>query len=213
MYEFNDPQGRGRAAIIALQVWIVVDLAFAISQGMTIAAIQGYASGAGPAPETADSAVAASGIALLVTNLVTMVLVARWIMRVNANAHAVSDTMTITPGWNVGWFFVPIATWWKPFQGLRETWQASAAPENPASVAVPGLMRWWWGLWLATSILGNISFQLSIRANTADAVILGSWIDIVSFALDVPLAYTLITLIRRLNALQLRGHDYSETFA
>ena len=68
-------------------------------------------------------------------------------------------------------------------------------------------------MWLATSILGNISFRISINATTADMVILSSWIDIVSFVLDVPLAYALITLIRQLNALQLRGQDYSQTFA
>ena len=141
MYEFRDPEGRGRAAIIALLVWLMADIGFTVGQGLTIAAIQGYATGTGPAPELADTITGIASIATLVATLVCVVLVARWIMRVNANAHAVSDSMTITPGWNVGWFFVPIANLWKPFQGLRETWQASAAPDNVASAPVPAVMR------------------------------------------------------------------------
>lgn len=121
--------------------------------------------------------------------------------------------MTITPGWNVGWFFVPIATLWKPFQGLREAWQASVSPNDPGSVAVPVLMRWWWGLWLLTSVLGNISTRLSFGATDAGTLLTASWIDVVSFAVDLPLTLVLIRMIRNFDTLQARGPDYAETFA
>jgi hypothetical protein len=212
MYEFHDPSGRGRLASIAVLVWLAADLASACGSLMIIAALGGLGASS-VAPETADSVAGMSSIALLAATLITMVLVSRWIMRVNANAHSFSDSMSITPGWNVGWFFVPIATFWKPFQGLRETWQASTDPHDPLSVPVPAVMRWWWGLWLVTSILGNISFRLSLGATTADTLIAASWIEVLSFAIDVPLAVVLIAMIRRFDELQKRGPDYAETFA
>jgi len=211
MYEFRDPNGRGRAAIIAVLVWLAADFAYAISSGLTIAALN--SPGSGPAPETADAVAGITSVVMLVTMLTSVVFVSRWIMRVNANAHSLSDSMTITPGWNVGWFFVPVATLWKPFQGLRETWQASVSPHDPASVAVPAVLRWWWGLWLATSIIGNISFRLSLNANDVGTLIAAHWLDVASFFIDIPLSVALIMMIRRFNELQKHGPNYVETFA
>ena len=213
MYEFRDPSGRGRVAIVAVLVWLAADFAYTISSGLTIAALNSLGSGTGPAPETADAVARITSIVMLVAMLVSIVFVSRWIMRVNANAHSLSESMTITPGWNVGWFFVPVATLWKPFQGLRETWQASVSPHDPASVPVPALMRWWWGLWLATSILGNITMRLSSGTPDVGRLLAASWLDVVSFAVDVPLTFLLIRMIRRFNELQAHGPNYAETFA
>ena len=213
MYEFRDPNGRGRAAIIAVLVWLAADFAFTISSGLMIATLNSLGSGTGPAPETADAVAGITSIAMLVAMLISIVFVSRWIMRVNANAHSLSDSMTITPGWNVGWFFVPVATLWKPFQGLREAWQASVSPHDPGSVPVPALMRWWWGLWLATSIIGNISFRLSLNANDVGTLIAAHWLDVASFFIDIPLSVALIMMIRRFNELQKHGPNYVETFA
>ena len=212
MYEFNNPSGRARAATIALWVWLVADCGYALGALATIAALGGLGSFR-PAPETADQLTMIFGGTMALCYVVTVVLVARWILRGNGNGHAMSDWVTITPGWNVGWFFIPIANLWKPFEGLRQTWQASANPGDPASVSVPGVMRWWWGLWLVTNILGNISMRISFSAQTADAVIAGAWIDVVSFAIDVALTLALVRVIRDLSALQDRGERYAETFA
>jgi hypothetical protein len=155
----------------------------------------------------------AGGVALLVATLSSIIFVARWIMRVNANAHSMSDSMTVTPGWNVGWFFIPVALLWKPFQGLREAWQVSVSPHDPTSVAVPPLMRWWWGLWLVSNVLGNVSTRLSFGKADAASLIASSWIDIATLAIDIPLAIVLIRMIQRFDDLQARGPDYAETFA
>ncbi len=209
MYEFKDPSGRGRAAIIAVLAWLAADLVYTIGAAAAIATLNG----SGPAPETVNMITGAGGIALLVTTLGSIIFVARWIMRVNANAHSMSDSMTITPGWNVGWFFVPVALLWKPFQGLRETWQASVSPHNPTSVAVPAIMRWWWGLWLVSNALGNASTRLSFGKTDAATLIASSWVDIATLAIDIPLAVVLIRMIGQFDDLQARGPDYAETFA
>jgi hypothetical protein len=212
MYEFINPAGRARAAIMCVWIWLAADFFYAVTALVTIAALGGLGD-VRPAPETADTMAVISGGALMLGYIVTVVVVARWILRVNANAHAISDAMTVTPGWNVGWFFIPIANLWKPFEGLRQTWQASANPADPGSVSVPDIMRWWWGFWLATNILGNISFRISLNANTPEPIITGAWIDVISFVLDIGLTWTFAAVIRDLTALQDRGERYAETFA
>lgn len=212
MNDFEDPNGRGRMAIIAVLVWLAADCIYTIGGAFTILALGD--AGPGVAPETADAVSGFGGIAMLVTLIVSAVFVGRWIMRVNRNAHSLApEWMTISPGWNVGWFFIPVATLWKPFQGLRETWQASHSPMDPASAPVPMVMRWWWGLWLLTNGLGNVSTRLTWNGATRESLIASSWIDVVTFAIDIALTYSLITMIRRFNALQTRGPDYAETFA
>jgi hypothetical protein len=68
----------------------------------------------------------------------------KWIYRMSLNAHSLAPDLKVSPAWGVGWFFVPFASLWKPFQGVRKSWQASAAA-GPGwqSQPVPELLRWW----------------------------------------------------------------------
>jgi Domain of unknown function (DUF4328) len=207
-----DPTRRARSAIYALIAWLVCDFVFSTSRLATIAALAPNQVGFSVEPTTADSIAQPVAIVQLLSTVVAITLVARWIMRVNANAQTVSDSMTISPGWNVGYFFVPIVNLWKPFEGIRQSWQASVAPHHPASVAVPIVMRWWWGLWLATNILGNISFRLGLRGG-ADGLIASSWIDLVTFLIDVPLVWFLVQVIQQLTAIQRDSKDIGEIFS
>ncbi|MGB0798912.1 MAG: DUF4328 domain-containing protein, partial [Planktomarina sp.] len=49
-----------------------------------------------------------------------------WIYRAAHNANQISPSETrITPGWSVGWFFIPVASLWKPYQAMRHTWNTA----------------------------------------------------------------------------------------
>src|SRR5512133_3434057 len=49
-----------------------------------------------------------------------------WQHHAQANAVVLSGGgLRFTPGWAVGWWFIPIANLWKPFQTVRELWRAS----------------------------------------------------------------------------------------
>lgn len=194
---------RLRLAILAVVVWLLADFGVMIGAALTIAGLGGTgAIWSQAALQRVDSFTVATGIFFGLASIASAIFVGRWIYRASENAHALSDEMTISPGWAVGWYFVPFATLFKPYQAMREIWQASLAPHNPGSVQSPPIMQIWWMLWIATSILGNISFRVSLGAKTINDFLLGSWIDIISFAVDVPLALLLITLMRQVSANQ-----------
>lgn len=194
---------RERAAVYAIGVWLAADFGVAVSGALSIAALgETGVVWSTAALEGVDRYAAIAGGVYLGAFFLSAVCFACWMVRASVNAHTVSDAMTISPRWSIGFFFVPIANFWKPFQALRETWQASLAPDAPDSVPVPAAMRVWWGLWLLNNVLGNISFRLVGNATTAREVIAGGWLEIVSFAIDVPMAVLLILLIRRLSANQ-----------
>ncbi|RYY09693.1 MAG: DUF4328 domain-containing protein, partial [Alphaproteobacteria bacterium] len=113
MGQYIDPAGRAKVARIALIVYVIAELT---RMGVLLVS---------PADSTV---VRTATLIVLVTMLGAMVATGYWIYRVNANAHSFADGLTITPGWNVGWFFVPIANLWKPFEGIKEVWQAGVDP-------------------------------------------------------------------------------------
>lgn len=74
-----------------------------------------------------------------------------WIYRAHAHLREAGFAVPgIGPGWAVGWFFVPIADFWKPYQVMRGLWRGShhAAAVDPRS-ADGGPVAAWWGLWLS----------------------------------------------------------------
>lgn len=205
----RDPVALGKSAIVALFVWLACDILFGLASGfelIQLAALDPSAemtmSVSPPEMALSDMIVGLGGIAQTLAFIVAGFLILRWIHRVNRNAHVLTDWMTMSPGWNVGFFFIPIATLWKPFEGVRQSWQASFSPEDPESVPVPDLLRWWWGLWIATTILSNISFRLSMRVETVSGQLPVDILNLLSPVIDIPLAICLAKMIRRLSATQ-----------
>jgi hypothetical protein len=87
---------------------------------------------------------------------------------------------------------------WKPFQAMREIWQASAQPGNWKNVQTPPLLGWWWGLYLASQVLSNVAYRLSEKIDSMDDAVLASVITTLSnisgSALDV-LAFLVVAKI------------------
>jgi hypothetical protein len=84
-----------------------------------------------------------------------------WIHRAHRNLAALgARELRFSPWGAVGWFFVPVLHLVRPYQVVREIWTASdphvvvsdAAARERAPV--PGILRWWWGLWVASAAIG-----------------------------------------------------------
>lgn len=144
------------------------------------------------------------GIAGVVLYIVTAVLFLRSLSRANRNARALGATgLKFTPGWCIGWFFIPIANLFKPYQGVKEIWQASGPGNrlwetNPVSPVV----GWWWFFWLVSGFVGQIDFRLTMRAETLPELINASVVSLYAEAAGVPAALVALLMIRKLYAMQ-----------
>jgi hypothetical protein len=136
---------------------------------------------------------ALSVILYFIALLATIIIVGRWIYRASKNAHAISNDMTISPGWAVGWYFIPIASLFKPYQAMKEIVFASVAGSQTES-----RLPVWWGLWILTNILGNASFRISQSAPGLSASF-----DLVNTILSVPLYIVFASILRETG----RGQD------
>ena len=204
MYTAKDPLTSGQTTIVLLWIWLATQCAAALSSLWAIVTIGGYGGAATTfAGSRAVNAVDGwtAGVAFVVF-LATAITVLRWIMLTNRNAQTWSDQVTISPGWAAGWFFVPFANLIKPFEGVAATWRATVAPDDIDSVGVPTILRWWWGLWVASSIWGNVAFRLSLDAETTRQLVRAHAATIAGLAIDVPLTIVLVRIVARLSTMQ-----------
>ncbi len=141
-----------------------------------------------------DMIVGLLALGILVTIVLSVVFFCMWTHRVVANAFALGGRYSqITPGWAVGWYFIPFANLVKPYHALKEAWQSTHEDSK-----VPGLLPAWWGLWIVSNIIGNISFRLTMNQMTEAALIA----DLVNLAVDLPLLYCVWQVVTRLTRRQ-----------
>ena len=85
-----------------------------------------------------------------------------WTYRLTANLRSFGvPGLKHTPGWAVGYFFVPILSLYRPYQIFREIWQGS----DPAALAAPDwrhlptppILGLWWFFWILTNVVGNLA--------------------------------------------------------
>ncbi len=146
-----------------------------------------------------DEREAALGVAFLVVWLVSGVIILRWIYRANQIARAKgAQDMTVTPGWSVGWYFVPVMWFWKPYQAMKEIWQATVSPSDWHSVETPGIFPLWWALFIGSNVLGQVIFRMSQRDGDIEYLQSISSITAVSHVIDIVLAIVFLKLANRL---------------
>lgn len=100
--------------------------------------------------------------------LATIVLFLCWLYRAHANLEHLRPThLEFTPGWAVGWWFIPFLNLVRPYQVVREVWWESN-PEVPeeqpflsASLhSAPTYVGLWWAAWIISNIFDNISSRI-----------------------------------------------------
>ena len=74
--------------------------------------------------------------------------------------------MDFTPGWAVGWNFIPIANLWKPYQAIKEIWVTSAG-EHLTRHPPPWYMLAWWLAWIGFQIVDRVSGDCSFERMTS----------------------------------------------
>lgn len=137
------------------------------------------------------------------------VIIAFWIHRMAANTRFMvgAGKMEYTPGWAVGWFFIPFANLWKPYQAMKEVWTLNADGERGAGAAAGMLLPLWWFLWLAWNTVSNVAGRMSWRATTFEQEDNAALASMASDAVNVPLCVVFLLVVNRLYAAQMRGYS------
>lgn len=131
------------------------------------------------------------------------VIVFKWIKVANKNVRALgAKDLCFTPGWAVGWFFIPVANLFKPFKVMNEIWSASHSPQKWQSDEKNRAVQKWWGLWIGSNGLIQISNNLEKNADSMDKIIQLSYLSIGGEILWITLCLSFISLVRQISTVQ-----------
>jgi hypothetical protein len=209
-YNFRDPTSLAKWTKLSLYAQMAISLVALVSGYLEYETLVALKEGAFDSEQAAVNAAEASdsrqglvGIVQFAVITVSGFLILRWIHRINWNARALgAENMQFTPGWSIGWYFVPIANFWKPYQAMKEIWKASANPKEWESQAVPGTLGLWWTLWIVYSMLGNASFRMTMKAEEIPELIKANIVTLASDVVTLPLCAVFLLLFTQIQGMQ-----------
>ena len=92
-----------------------------------------------------------------------------WLHRAVANARGLGVPTDATPGWSVGWWFIPFANIVKPYRILRSLYDGVGSGGS-------GIVGAWWGCYLIAAVLGEFAQLQSSPTWAAFRVYSGSFL-------------------------------------
>lgn len=144
----------------------------------------------------------ASGLAVLIC-----VPVVLWIVRVCRNARLFRPGLKTSPFGAVGWYLVPFASLYKPYESMSEIWSAS----TPAGESAKGrILNWWWGLFLVSNVFVRVGGAIG-QGNPGAWPMFEGAADLLIIASSV-VFLTLVLRLSRMQAVKHRTWDNADVF-
>ena len=153
---------------------------------------------------------------------VTAIAFLLWIHRSHKNLPALgARRLKYTPGWAVGWFFVPIFSLFRPVQVVTEIWRASdpavGHEEDWQKAPTSPLIGLWWALFLISNWVGLVAVRILLTTPESVTDFMGTmiymtWVLVAIDAVEIPGAIVAIFLVRALGARQEKKHSQLRGF-
>jgi hypothetical protein len=209
VFPYESARPRARVVIVLSWVLIGVHLLLIWPSIVDVLDLQRFIRGEEIADEPTVTALMSLvlGVVLLIVYLVVVIFWLMWVHRTYRNLPALGAVgLNYTPGWAVGYHFIPILNLFRPLQVMRETWRASDVRYSRGTdwqvLNVPALLGWWWAMHLISAIVNQISFRVYQRSEDAEVLLAVAWVDLFMLGFDILLLLVEIGLVRRLTNLQ-----------
>lgn len=154
------------------------------------------------------------GIALFLVaaTITSAVLFLMWIHR----AYRVLEENGVpglkhTPGWAVGWWFIPIANLAKPYEVVKEVFERSERNQPSASMSFTAqkesswIVGAWWLVWITACLATNVSSFMTSFNHSAEQYILSNWLGIAATVLFILAGGLAIMVVRDIDNRQRRA--------
>jgi hypothetical protein len=208
-----DLSGLSRVCVVMLGLMVLAELLFAADSWGVLSFLDAVEAGTLVGAELDAEAQQMEfrgmlvGLGYLALFVLTSVMSGIWIYRASWNARQIQPyEARISPGWALGWFFIPIMSLWKPYQAMAQTWNSSHVPTGDPKASMPSFVQAWWLLWVATSLAGNLSFRLSRRAETLEDFRTVTNLDLATAPFAILTAVLFMKVIKSITAAQRDKH-------
>jgi len=156
--------------------------------------------------DTRQALIGFAQIALFFASAIVFLI---WIHRAHRNLPSLGATdLRFTPGWAVGWFFVPIMSLFRPYQVASEICRASAPSVDTTdgtawkSAATSPIVGWWWALFLISNFVSYIVIRISFTSEELPDLLASTYAYMVSDTIDVIGIIITILMVRRISQFQ-----------
>jgi hypothetical protein len=155
------------------------------------------------ANDTREQAIA---ILTLIVFIVTAIVWLFWQHRAYSNLRLIGARDTeLTPGWSVGYWFIPIINLVKPYQVTAELYRRSELQNRRdpiGGLSGPSLVGWWWFAYLSMNVLGRIYATMVKTAKTLPALVSATSLSIVQDVVAVIACIVAIMVVRSIDRFQ-----------
>lgn len=134
-----------------------------------------------------------------------------WMHRAYSNLRALGNppsSLEYSPGWAVGFFFIPFANLVVPYRAVKEIWVKSdprVRTKDDFMHAPPtstGLILAWWLTWIGSNVLLNVSGRLYDRTEDPSTLAWVADLTIIATAARIVAAVLAILVVRGINRRQ-----------
>ncbi len=217
-FEKINPEGIMRLHKVAIfliaLLWgmLLLEIISFASDFMEYKLLHGWANGGYVSTSEAEANDARQGLIggfYLIIYGITSITFIVWFFRAHKNLRrAFLPGLKHKSGWAIGSFFVPILCLFRPFQMMKETWKGSTLLYKTSYIkswdeyATDPLIKWWWGMFILSVYLGNLSLMLLIRPESIDQFLTSDLLKMIDDVLGIPLALVTIQMIKKITHLQ-----------
>lgn len=131
----------------------------------------------------------------------SLVFVALWKYRSMNNAwvfRKMKILPTVSKGWSIGWYFIPIANFWKPYEAMTEI-----MINTVGELKHKALFRIWWLAWIMGVLPFFITFSGGMRMNTFE-LYRDVWFD-VCIGFSALLLMIIISMINKAQTAEIKA--------
>jgi len=163
--KFTDPNGISTKLTVAcLSILAIVTTAAIVSDWLQFSMLENINWISQEEAEKNDARVSFVDNLHIVAMLLSGLAVLIWRYKVNRNCwYFGAEQMRFTPGWAVGWSFVPVMNFFRPYQVMQEIWKISTDLENWKNQKSSVLIKWWWFFCLVDVFFGRVFSRLAIK--------------------------------------------------
>jgi len=137
----------------------------------------------------------------LLASIISAVTFILWFRRAYFNLHLKTNHLSHSEGWAAGSWFVPIISLYRPYQIMKEIYERTSQLLHSKEIKFnqsfsTSALGWWWSLWILSNVLGQITFRLSMRAESIDELTVLTFANMISNVVGIPLALITIKIIK-----------------
>jgi hypothetical protein len=142
------------------------------------------------------------GLVQFPLSVITAVCFLMWVYRSYKNLKPLGAAETdFSPGWVIGFWFIPFANLVLPFMNMREIWNKSDPGGYGRGAArgegvTLGSLGTWWALWLIANLMANVSVYMQISDPNKDLALSATAFSAIAFFFSVLAAIAAINVVK-----------------